>query len=619
MSLTTINKANDFIFALKGENGDNIVTEIRTNDGFVNATKLCQSAGKQWHDYWRLKKTQSFINELIDATGIPLGEVIDMCDSGSHKGNWVHPDVAVDLAAWCSPKFLVAVAKLVRRYMCGELTTTESIEVSKRFLGEKIKVVDFDKKQVLYIGEINVPDFTGAKVGWSDDLARREAEHKRDFGNFTLVKVFETVANRDVEKKVLAECKSTDVRKTQIINGKNQTELIVFSDNFKMKDLIAICQDIVETTVSPIIVEKDRKIQELENNIIIVQEKTKQMVEESEIERNQTKRMELLLELNRLKNDKSSIDAEAELEEKRKEIEERKKEIEVIRMQEEEKMKRIEKELEDLKRTMGVEVTDPNDEFVKFIEEKCEIGEDGRTDKDRYRITCKELYEHYLKYVRVPLESVEFKKVLKEKYNLSYKAANWHHETHQTWFGIRLKNYTTKKLTKIQQLILEFIDVKCILGSDYVEETKIFYDKFEEYANDKGFEVMKQNGFTRQLFRTELLKTVNTISIKEWAIGGKKHGFQGIKLNTSPVQLPEAVKNFVEECCIKSPGHRTKSTEIWKTFVEFTNNKYDIIYPKLKFFEEFKSQNEDLILKNITKSERGFVGIVLRKALLTQN
>ena len=127
--LSTISKANEFVFALKGENNQDIVTEIRMKDGFINATKLCKSAGKLWADYYRLKKTQAFLNELNVSMGYHIADIINIAESGSHSGTWVHPDVAIDLASWCSPKFQVAISKLVRRYLSGDITTEESIHL----------------------------------------------------------------------------------------------------------------------------------------------------------------------------------------------------------------------------------------------------------------------------------------------------------------------------------------------------------------------------------------------------------------------------------------------------------------------------------------------------------
>jgi hypothetical protein len=111
-----------------------MITEIRCSDGYVNATKMCQSAGKRWNDYWVNGSTKSFIQELTKSTGILVELLITQTITGPNmqRGTWVHQEIAIDLARWCSPKFAVAVARLVRRYLMGQVTTEESREVARR-------------------------------------------------------------------------------------------------------------------------------------------------------------------------------------------------------------------------------------------------------------------------------------------------------------------------------------------------------------------------------------------------------------------------------------------------------------------------------------------------------
>lgn len=43
------------------ENGKNLRVEFRQKDGFVNATLMCQSAGKQWKHYNSNKDSKAFL------------------------------------------------------------------------------------------------------------------------------------------------------------------------------------------------------------------------------------------------------------------------------------------------------------------------------------------------------------------------------------------------------------------------------------------------------------------------------------------------------------------------------------------------------------------------------
>ena len=48
--------------------------------------------------------------------------------NGDGGGTWVHIQMVVDLAAWCSKSFALHVSKLVMRFYSGELTTEQSLE-----------------------------------------------------------------------------------------------------------------------------------------------------------------------------------------------------------------------------------------------------------------------------------------------------------------------------------------------------------------------------------------------------------------------------------------------------------------------------------------------------------
>ncbi len=95
----------------------------RVSDGFVNATSMCQAVGKLFGHYRALKSTTEFLEELSSDIGIPISGLVLSIKGGSpyEQGTWVHPDVAINLGQWCSPKFAVAVARWVREWMAGKV------------------------------------------------------------------------------------------------------------------------------------------------------------------------------------------------------------------------------------------------------------------------------------------------------------------------------------------------------------------------------------------------------------------------------------------------------------------------------------------------------------------
>lgn len=91
------------------------VIHQREADGYFHATGMCKSAGKNWANYWRNDATQQFLEELSSDMRISISELIQTLKGGRPElqGTWVHPLVATNLAQWLSPKFAVAVTKLV--------------------------------------------------------------------------------------------------------------------------------------------------------------------------------------------------------------------------------------------------------------------------------------------------------------------------------------------------------------------------------------------------------------------------------------------------------------------------------------------------------------------------
>lgn len=101
----------------------------RLLDGYINATALCKASGKNFADYARLKTTTDFLSELSSDMGIPMSALIQQVRGGmpEHQGSWVHPQVAINLAQWASPKFAVLVSKWVFEWMTGTIPNSRRL------------------------------------------------------------------------------------------------------------------------------------------------------------------------------------------------------------------------------------------------------------------------------------------------------------------------------------------------------------------------------------------------------------------------------------------------------------------------------------------------------------
>ena len=121
--------------------GDAIVPQ-RPRDGYINATRLCQQAGKRFSAYHRNAVTQAFLRQLALEVQICTSNLVQVIRGRGNvieQGTWVHPQVALNLAQWLSPSFAVQVTKWVLDWFQGKTYDFMPMHV-RRFLINRAKV-----------------------------------------------------------------------------------------------------------------------------------------------------------------------------------------------------------------------------------------------------------------------------------------------------------------------------------------------------------------------------------------------------------------------------------------------------------------------------------------------
>lgn len=120
---------------------DSIIPQ-RMDDGYVNATAMCEACGKQFFDYKRLSSTTAFLDELCAETGIPVSALVVTRKGGDvlERGTWVHPHVAINLGQWCSPRFAVAVSVWVHEWVSGKVKAAKLPYHIQRYLANMSEV-----------------------------------------------------------------------------------------------------------------------------------------------------------------------------------------------------------------------------------------------------------------------------------------------------------------------------------------------------------------------------------------------------------------------------------------------------------------------------------------------
>ncbi|MER8864789.1 KilA-N domain-containing protein [Mesorhizobium sp. M0751] len=94
----------------------------RPKDGYINATAMCQAAGKEWSGYRRLATSADYLAALESVLQINRTDLVQSISGGDPRlqGTWVHPQVAINLAQWCSAEFAVKVSQWVYDWMSGK-------------------------------------------------------------------------------------------------------------------------------------------------------------------------------------------------------------------------------------------------------------------------------------------------------------------------------------------------------------------------------------------------------------------------------------------------------------------------------------------------------------------
>jgi KilA-N domain len=152
-----------------------ITVEQRSVDGFINGTAMCVAHDKKINAWFRNQDTLDlFVALALDLdpnfncensrnldisrlsasnyTKIFVGLVISK--SGSPEtggGTWLHPDLAVQLAQWCSKPFALQVSRWVREWMTSAYNPIQlEADADRVQMRDNLK----DKKRLEFTGQV---------------------------------------------------------------------------------------------------------------------------------------------------------------------------------------------------------------------------------------------------------------------------------------------------------------------------------------------------------------------------------------------------------------------------------------------------------------------------------
>lgn len=98
--------------------GELSVIMVKSN-GYVNASKLCNDCERdflEWVSEESTKELMSFLEKREKNSVIPLLTKRHEGVKNNLKGIYVHPDLVINLAMWCSPEYALKVSTIMESY-----------------------------------------------------------------------------------------------------------------------------------------------------------------------------------------------------------------------------------------------------------------------------------------------------------------------------------------------------------------------------------------------------------------------------------------------------------------------------------------------------------------------
>lgn len=100
---------------------------IRKEDGYINATQLCKSGGKEFKKWHKNDKTKQLVEKVCIKTKIDKDSLIQINKSGlnEERCTWVHPTIGLHIAQWISTDFFLQTVDWIREWIMKIMKNTK--------------------------------------------------------------------------------------------------------------------------------------------------------------------------------------------------------------------------------------------------------------------------------------------------------------------------------------------------------------------------------------------------------------------------------------------------------------------------------------------------------------
>lgn len=135
-------------FKLILEDNSTINIPVR-NDGYINVTTLCKASNRRidkWKETKESKELLQAFNVIPQNRGITPLVALKGNSSEINQGTFAHPDIAIQIAQWCSSKFAIQVSQWIR-----ELLVVGKVEFGNEKTNKELDYISEQKRLSLDI------------------------------------------------------------------------------------------------------------------------------------------------------------------------------------------------------------------------------------------------------------------------------------------------------------------------------------------------------------------------------------------------------------------------------------------------------------------------------------
>lgn len=102
---------------------------VRISDGYINATLLCKISNKRIDRWKESPGTKKLVEKVCIKYDLDRAKIIETYQGGKNSGTWVHPDLGIHLAQWCSSEFCLKIAEWIDEWKKYKVENKEKFEL----------------------------------------------------------------------------------------------------------------------------------------------------------------------------------------------------------------------------------------------------------------------------------------------------------------------------------------------------------------------------------------------------------------------------------------------------------------------------------------------------------